>query len=305
MRPDILGNSNWKKAMAARILRRISSLLLSFCLYLLFDLSLAPSAYPANITDDELNLYCLRLSYPLVDDLFIDDNGNKWLTLKNGARVPYDTIGSTPSLLHTGIAESMREPYPLEPERPPTPDGIAPGRKRPYEFLYALYGHDSATVKQKLAPCKFAGKTLHLNENASRAFMRAVPELEKIRTDKKMRPFLKPDGGYCWRKIAGENVPSAHSFGIAIDLGADKAPYWRWSKIMPHPMQQTYPREIVELMEKHGFIWGGKWHEYDLMHFEYRPELICKARILARMRNNSSASPTVNMQKAFTGMQAR
>lgn len=113
--------------------------------------------------------------------------------------------------------------------------------------------------------------------------MRAVPQLEKIYADKKMRPFLKPDGGYCWRKIAGENAHSAHSFGIAIDLGADKAPYWRWSKTMPHPMQQTYPREIVETMEEHGFIWGGKWHEYDLMHFEYRPELICKARLRRKM----------------------
>ena len=32
--------------------------------------------------------------------------------------------------------------------------------------------------------------------------------------------------------------------------------------------------------ENEGFIWGGKWHEYDLMHFEYRPEIICKARVL-------------------------
>lgn len=272
--------------MAAQMFRNISSLFLTFCLYLLFpDLSSASSAYRTGMTDDELNLYCLRLAYPLVDNIFMDDRGNKWLALKNGAKVPYDTIGSTPPL-HTGIGESMREPYPPEPERPPTPAGKAPGRKRPYEFLYALYGHDSAAVRQKLAICKFAGKSFQLNENAARAFMRAAPELEKIRANEKMRPFLKPGGGYYWRKIAGENVPSAHSFGIAIDLGADKAPYWRWSKTMPHPMQQTYPREIVEIMEKHGFIWGGKWHEYDLMHFEYRPELICKARMRARMRES-------------------
>ena len=30
-------------------------------------------------------------------------------------------------------------------------------------------------------------------------------------------------------------------------------------------------------------IWGGKWHEYDLMHFEYRPEIMAKARVLHQL----------------------
>jgi hypothetical protein len=30
----------------------------------------------------------------------------------------------------------------------------------------------------------------------------------------------------------------------------------------------------VEVFERHGFIWGGKWNHYDTMHFEYRPELL-------------------------------
>jgi len=29
----------------------------------------------------------------------------------------------------------------------------------------------------------------------------------------------------------------------------------------------------VEVFKRHGFTWGGKWHHYDTMHFEYRPEL--------------------------------
>ena len=32
--------------------------------------------------------------------------------------------------------------------------------------------------------------------------------------------------------------------------------------------------EVVEIFEKYGFIWGGKWYHYDTMHFEYRPELL-------------------------------
>lgn len=38
------------------------------------------------------------------------------------------------------------------------------------------------------------------------------------------------------------------------------------------------PRKIVEIFEKHGFIWGGAWYHYDTMHFEFRPEILNYAR---------------------------
>ena len=41
-------------------------------------------------------------------------------------------------------------------------------------------------------------------------------------------------------------------------------------------------KALCRAFEDAGFIWGGKWHEFDLMHFEYRPELICKAKRRAR-----------------------
>jgi hypothetical protein len=34
------------------------------------------------------------------------------------------------------------------------------------------------------------------------------------------------------------------------------------------------PRQIVDIFERHGFIWGGRWYHYDTMHFEFRPELL-------------------------------
>ena len=46
--------------------------------------------------------------------------------------------------------------------------------------------------------------------------------------------------------------------------------------------------EIVRAFEAEGFIWGGKWHEYDLMHFEYRPEIMAKARLLHQLEDNKS-----------------
>ena len=55
------------------------------------------------------------------------------------------------------------------------------------------------------------------------------------------------------------------------------ADYWRWSKpdkTGRYRYRNRVPLEIVELFERHGFIWGGKWYHYDTMHFEYRPELL-------------------------------
>ena len=96
----------------------------------------------------------------------------------------------------------------------------------------------------------------------------------------RLKTLLKMDGGFAWRRIAGENRLSPHAFGIAFDISPGIATYWRWSKLRPHPLQKSYPASIVAAFENEGFIWGGKWHEYDLMHFEYRPEIICKARVL-------------------------
>ena len=117
----------------------------------------------------------------------------------------------------------------------------------------------------------------------------------------RLKTLLKMDGGFAWRRIAGENRLSPHAFGIAFDISPGIATYWRWSKLRPHPLQQSYPSAIVEAFENEGFIWGGKWHEYDLMHFEYRPEIICKARVwqgLEPLPNNDApknlAQPAVS-----------
>lgn len=106
---------------------------------------------------------------------------------------------------------------------------------------------------------------------------------EAVRRRPELRPWLVSAGGFLWRPIAGEQRLSPHSFGIAIDLSPQRAPYWRWARVERHPLQQSYDSEIVRAFEAEGFIWGGKWHEYDLMHFEYRPEIMAKARLLHQL----------------------
>ena len=61
------------------------------------------------------------------------------------------------------------------------------------------------------------------------------------------------------------------------DIAQKHANYWRWTKPDSkgrYPYRNQIPAEIVEIFEKHGFIWGGRWYHYDTMHFEYRPELL-------------------------------
>lgn len=225
-------------------------------------------------SNQALDLYCLSISYPEIRAITRLPDGNALLMLDNEQTVPYSETQKAGRF--SDLAESMRIPYPLEPNRPEIAPANSPGRKRPYRFFYAAYGDNRQAVGRNMLPLTLFGKSLHFAPAAAKALSKVASELSR---DDTLRPWLKPDGGFYWRKIAGEEVLSAHSFGIAVDLSAHKAPYWRWSKINPHPLQKTYPAKIVQAMENAGFIWGGKWHEYDLMHFEYRPELICKSRI--------------------------
>lgn len=238
--------------------------------------------------EQKLDSYCLRLAYPQIEFLERRADGSQWLIMADGSQVPYSLqpTDSRQMADDLPVAEAMADVYYLEPSRPDLAPGDAPGRKRSRFLLEALYGKNAAEVKKGLVATKFRGRNIALSSSAARAFANAKPKLEELLAkNPALAPWLVPGGGFNWRKISGENCLSPHSYGIAVDLGVKMAPYWRWAKINPHPKQKTYPAEIVRIMEDHGFIWGGKWHEYDLMHFEYRPELICKARVKALLDN--------------------
>ncbi|WP_165174797.1 M15 family metallopeptidase [Desulfovibrio sp. ZJ369] len=279
-----------------------------FCLFWMFCAPRATSAQfrplePAGL--DAVNMYCLRSSYPQIRALVADDQGRQWLLLANGSRVLYSAApkpagdgksAGTPrahSEAFSGlprfsgeqgeanVRESMEQPYPLEPQRPATPPGVAPGRRRSSALLKALYGASEAEVRKNLRVATLLGRPLRLVCPAALGLQRAGNTLAAaVRGQPALAALLTPAGGFLWRRIAGEQRLSPHAFGIALDVSPERAPYWRWTRQWPHPMQQSYPTAIVAAFEDQGFIWGGKWHEYDLMHFEYRPEIICRARLL-------------------------
>lgn len=88
-----------------------------------------------------------------------------------------------------------------------------------------------------------------------------------------------------FRKIAGTDRLSNHSYGLAIDINPVQNPYIRINKesaiIEPtagleflnrHNLRPGMLETVVPIFIKHGFIWGGKWdNPIDYHHFEYRP----------------------------------
>lgn len=244
------------------------------------------SAAPAWGEDRALDLQCLREAYgDLLCGTEQDAEGREWLVFCSGKRALYDDGrdgDAAWTLEHGDVRDSMAQPYPLEPQRPVPDAGVHPGRVRSYAFLRAVYGETRQEVQAQLEHMGLAGQKIQLSRaaGAAAALRRVNDELRELLREKPaLRRYVTPlGGGYSWRCIVGTGRMSAHSFGLAVDLNPQLGAYWQWSKGVTHPSQKTYPTEIVRIFENNGFVWGGKWREYDLMHFEYRPEIICKAR---------------------------
>jgi hypothetical protein len=188
----------------------------------------------------------------------------------------FDTMLNDPD-----IEDMFYTPYPVG--RAGTPPGvdIDPGRVRYEPFFAKMYGDcKKGEVTKKLVDVawvpKHGGKKLKITGvNGVAAKLQAVSDdLDKL-PDSFVK-YLTPSGGtYNCRVIAGTDRASVHGDGIAIDINVGWSDYWRNHQPVDgkYPYKNRIPWEIVEIFEKHGFIWGGKWYHYDTMHFEYRPEL--------------------------------
>ena len=166
----------------------------------------------------------------------------------------------------------------------PTPPAVDfdPGRARYEPFFGKMYGATKREVGGRLAEVRWlpasANRVLQVSTvNGVHEKLAAVSaDLEKL-PDALQQFAVKPAGTFTWRTVKGTNRRSMHSFAVAIDIGVAYADYWRW--VRPdgdgkYPWRNRFPAEVVEVFERHGFIWGGKWYHFDTMHFEYRPELL-------------------------------
>lgn len=182
------------------------------------------------------------------------------------------------------MADSFAYPYPLHSyAKQPFEDS---SRIRDYNLLKATYGADKEQVKSYLQPLKWVdGTTILFNtqNGAYAALERVKAQLEALlQENPKLIKYLQNIGGtYNWRTIASTQRLSPHSFGIAMDINVTNSRYWLWD-LRQNTFRQdlpAIPNAIVTIFESEGFIWGGRWWHYDTMHFEYRPEILCYAKI--------------------------
>lgn len=157
-----------------------------------------------------------------------------------------------------------------------------PGRIRNEAFFRKIYGNSKKEVEAKLVEVIWCPKLVN-----KKVKITSINGLDKIVTKlsasldnhPEFKPYLENIGGtFNWRNIAGTNRLSMHSFGMTLDINVNYSNYWQWDcKCKNEDSLLKYnnivPQKLVEIFEKHGFIWGGKWYHYDTMHFEYRPEL--------------------------------
>jgi hypothetical protein len=152
-----------------------------------------------------------------------------------------------------------------------TRENFDPGRTRLSPLFAASYGASAAEVQHALTPVRLVSGTVRVHKRAADALRRVAARLEKAVTEHpEWRPFFDPlGGGFNWRNVAGTELQSAHSFGVAVDLNPKLGAYWRWQK----EWKNQVPAAIVDAFESEGFAWGGRWFHFDTMHFEFRPEL--------------------------------
>jgi hypothetical protein len=235
------------------------------------DLSVLNTAYPGAITAIE-----------------VAPSGRIEVVLCDGARVPYDDgrpRSPEQAVLAPDLKTMLAQPYPLGPVTAEPPLWFSPGRSRVQAFFMALYGHNQAEVRANCRSMPFFNQHMLFNTRfgAADAFGRATRRLEQLAgADPGIKRYLLPaSGGMVWRVIAGTDRLSVHSFAAAVDVSPRGNPYWR---NLPRgknmlAVRQAFPASVVAAFEAEGFIWGGKWAEFDLMHFEYRPEIILLARL--------------------------
>ncbi|MDS9468488.1 M15 family metallopeptidase [Paracoccus sp. MBLB3053] len=252
------------------------------------------AAMPLPQSDHRPEVQALLATYP---DLILSQDGNAvsrdgkdWLPLGEDRE-----ITAKQALVDAAPLDQFLQAYPLG----TSPASLAerrtpyfdPGRFRNAKLFEMLWFSSEAEARASLVGVPFTGLsgatvtvTSHRGVDCQ---LRAVIAGLQGASENVRAVFSAPGGGFNWRRISGTDRLSAHSYGIAIDLDPELGGYWRWSWAVEGRVgdyDNRIPPEVIDAFETYGFIWGGKWHHFDGMHFEYRPELILHSRISARMR---------------------
>lgn len=243
------------------------------------------------------DLLVLMLAYPkYVNTLEKDDKGQIYLVMNNGTKVLYDdkkVKNPNEKLANPDLQDMLENIYPLEQIHEVRPDNEDPGRNRVYPLLNAVYGNGMSNITRNLTNSNTKYGNFQFNkendaaENLKKAF-NLISEAAKSKPS--ILAYVTPiSGTFNYRVISGTSRLSAHAYGIAIDLRSNSSDYWKWvSKDKGSKRIASYPNEVVKAFEENGFVWGGKWNHFDILHYEYRPEIILKAKYFGDKIEKSS-----------------
>lgn len=268
-------------------------LVLSFIL--LFSQGVSAESIKQYDTNMKRDILCIMMAYPeYVKDVASGEDGNIYIVMKSGRKIIYDDKrqkNSQQKFLEPDVQDMMEQIYPLDSIEEVMDEGCDPGRIRVYPILEEVYGGSKNSVEKKLKMANLGYKRFQFNgnNNASKSLENAVREaMSASKKEPRIGECLFPSSGtFNYRNISGTGLRSPHSFGIAIDLARDKRDYWKWVQKSEGSMRiKSYPKELVKIFEKNNFVWGGKWNHFDILHFEYRPEIILKSKYFGKSSNN-------------------
>ena len=159
-----------------------------------------------------------------------------------------------------------------------------------------LWGRTEDQIREHARATTFLDRRMFLNDLVIQALGEVERDILSISSDDQAVASWIDDVGITYsfinRGIAGTSIRSQHAWGLAVDLVPDsyegRQVYWRWSRAWNRrgwhriPLEERWspPDAVVEIFERHGFVWGGKWAHFDNIHFEYRPEILEYNRLI-------------------------
>ena len=250
--------------------------------------------YSAAIADDNNDVNKAMRYIKAYPDFFIAyENG--YLITRDGEKILFDDGEQKDydrMITNTSIGDDAFDPkdafhwnYPAGKEIPTLenpPEGD-PGRIRPSVIFRYMYGSSKSDYIRKVRSVEWVGskKILVTTINGvDKALERVALEIKALPVDKKRclnRIVFNVRGGpygFYDRPVRGYALrESGHAYGFAVDINGNDSYFIGCHKGEPYRYRNNVPRFLVDIFEKNGFIWGGRWHDYDAIHFEYRPEM--------------------------------
>lgn len=270
-----------KKLVKITIITLITFLLTNTCV-------LAKNDYNDYDVISKRDILCLMLAYDgYIKDIQKDEQGFIYIITRSNKKILYDdkkVKSSEEKLNNPDLQDMLEDIYSLNSIDCVVEDDKNPGRVRVYPLLNEVYGYSEVNVQNNLETILTPYGTISFNgqNGAAKALKNALESAkvcEKNQNPNIIRFVLPIMGTFNYRYIQGTGRLSPHAFGIAIDLNKSNSDYWKWAKKEDATKRiASYPKELVKAFEDNGFVWGGKWAKFDILHFEYRPEIILKGK---------------------------